>query len=156
ALSFAQDGRGGPPRDADGAPPPPQDQLGAPGRPGRPGGRQDGPNGGGPMQGGPGGGMGGGPGGGQFRQSPEMAQLDRMRGYIEVVDRFSRLARDPAASGVAAVISATDMLKARGADAAIDFFNKTLPQVKNEAVQRAIRLQLVDLYKSSGQQDKAL
>jgi len=85
-----------------------------------------------------------------------MAQLDRMRGYIEVVDRFSRLARDPASSGVAAVITASDMLKARGADAAINWFNQQLPQVKNEAVQRAIRIQLIDLYKSSGQQDKAL
>jgi len=159
-ISFAQDGgRPGPggPGGGNGQPPPPQDQMDGPGRPDR-GGRP--PGMGGPGMGGPGGGGPGGGGqgmpGGPNRMSPEMAQLDRMRGYIEVVDRFTRMARDPAASGVAAVIAASDMLKPRGADAAIDYFTKTLPQVKNEAVQRAIRLQLIDLYKTAGQQDKAL
>jgi hypothetical protein len=138
AMNLAQDRPPRPDEPRGDGPPPPQEPLDAPGRPDRP------MRPGGPGQGGPG------------YRSPEMAQLDRMRGYIEVVDRFTRLSRDPAASGVAAVIAASDMLRARGADAAIDYFNKTLPQVKNEAVQRAIRLQLIDLYKASGQQDKAL
>jgi hypothetical protein len=85
-----------------------------------------------------------------------LRQFELMRGYLDLVDRFSRLSRDPATAGVAAVISAAEILKPRGADAAIDYFNKLLPEVKNEAVQRAIRIQLIELYKHSGQQDKAL
>src|SRR5262245_50160457 len=67
------------------------------------------------------------------------AQIDMMRGYLDVVDRYTRLARDPVAAGIGAVITANDILRPRGADAAIDYFNKILPEVKNEAVQRAIR-----------------
>ncbi|HWP40047.1 MAG TPA: hypothetical protein VNL70_03905 [Tepidisphaeraceae bacterium] len=87
---------------------------------------------------------------------PEMMKLEMLRNYIEVVDRFARLTRDPSAAAVAAVVSAADLLRARGTDAAIEHFNKLLPDVKSDAVQRAIRIQLVDLYKQSGQADKAL
>jgi len=83
-------------------------------------------------------------------------QLDAMKNYLDVFDRYSRLSRDPAAAGVAAVVTAGEILRARGADSAIAYFNKVLPDVKNDSVQRAIRLQLVELYKMSGQQDKAL
>jgi hypothetical protein len=138
--SVAQDHGGG-------KGPPPGDRRG-PG-PGGPGGH-GGPDG----AGGPGG-PGGPDGGAQFRDVP-MRQFDMMRGYIDLVDRFSRLSRDPSTAGVAAVISAADLLKPRGADAAIEYFNKMLPEVKSEAVQRAIRIQLVELYKNAGQQDKAL
>jgi hypothetical protein len=84
------------------------------------------------------------------------AQLDAVRNYLDVFDRYSRLSRDPTAAGVAAVVSAGEILRARGADTAIAYFNKVMPDVKNESVQRAIRLQLIELYKMSGQQDKAL
>ena len=96
----------------------------------------------------------GGPGG----PGPRMGEgpFEKMRGYLDLVDRFSRLARDPAASGVAAVIAAGDVLRTRGADAAFTYYNKQLETVKNDTVKRAIRLQLVDLYRQSGQQDKAL
>ena len=79
-----------------------------------------------------------------------------VQSYLGAVEQVSKMARDPSATGVAAVMTASDMLKERGADAAINFFNDVLPQVKNEAVQRAIRMQLIDLYKRAGQQDKAL
>ena len=95
-------------------------------------------------------------GGGRQNMSPEMQRFEMMRGYIDVVDRFSRLSRNPATAGVAAVIAAADMLKQRGPDAAIEYFNKTLPDVKNETVQRAIRMQLIELYRASGQNDKAI
>jgi predicted negative regulator of RcsB-dependent stress response len=94
--------------------------------------------------------------GGMGGMGPEMQKLEMLRGYIDVVDRFTRLSRDPASAGVAAVVSASDILKQRGTDAAIEHFTKVLPEVKNEAVQRAIRIQLVDLYKQAGQADKAL
>ena len=83
-------------------------------------------------------------------------QVEAMRNYLDVFDRYTRLSRDPASAGVAAVVTAGEILRARGADSAITYFNKVLPEVKNESVQRAIRLQLVELYKMSGQQDKAL
>src|SRR5438132_5085462 len=83
-------------------------------------------------------------------------QLDAMRNYLDVFDRYSKLSRDPSSAGVAAVVTAGEILRARGADSAIAYFTKVLPDVKNESVQRAIRLQLVELYKMSGQQDKAL
>jgi hypothetical protein len=86
----------------------------------------------------------------------QMGQVEAMRNYLDVFDRYSRLSRDPAAAGVAAVVTAGEMLRARGADPAITYFTKVLPEVKNESVQRAVRLQLVELYKMSGQQDKAL
>jgi hypothetical protein len=93
-------------------------------------------------------------GGGPMR--PEMAKYEMLRSYIDVVDRFSKLSHDSTAAGVAAVVSASDILRQRGPEAAIEYFNKTLPDVKSEAVGRAIRIQLVDLYKQSGQQDKAM
>ena len=83
-------------------------------------------------------------------------QMLAMRGYLELVDQYTRMSRDPQTAGVAAVLAATDILKPRGADAAIAYFNKVLPDVKNPAIKRAIHGQLADLYKQAGQQDKAL
>jgi len=85
-----------------------------------------------------------------------MEQVERMRNWLDVVDRYVRMARDPVDAGIAAVITANDLLRPRGADAAISYFTKLLPDVTNDAVKRAIRLQLIELYKASGQQDKAL
>ncbi|HMB94511.1 MAG TPA: hypothetical protein VKK61_00580 [Tepidisphaeraceae bacterium] len=124
----------------DGPPPPPNDQ-GGPGMRG---------------PGGPGGGFGGG-GPGMRPPPPDMQKFEMLRGYLDLVDHFARLSRDSTAAGVAAVVSANDLLRQRGgADAAIDYFNKMLPQVKDEAVQRTIRIELIDLYKQSGQTDKAI
>jgi hypothetical protein len=151
-----------------------------PGRPDRPPRPQGGPGLGGPGMGGPGGGMGpgmggpgmGGPGmgapggrggyGGGFGggadgwNDPRMIKFELMRGYLDVVDRYARLAHDPSTSGIAAVVAAGDILRPRGADAVIDYFTKALPDVKSPAVQRAIRLQLIDLYKQAGKVDQAL
>jgi len=85
-----------------------------------------------------------------------MEQVERMRNWLDVVDRYVRMARNPVDAAIAAVITANDLLRPRGADVAIDYFTKLLPEVKNDAVQRAIRLQLIELYKAAGQQDKAL
>jgi thioredoxin-like negative regulator of GroEL len=85
-----------------------------------------------------------------------MREVEMMRAYLDVVDRYAKVASDPATSGIAAVIAARDTLKPRGADAAIDYFTKLLPEVKNDSVARCIRAQLADLYKQAGQQDKAL
>jgi hypothetical protein len=119
-------------------PPPDQDNQGGPGMPG--------------MRG-PGGGFGG---QGMRPPPPDMQKFEMLRGYIELVDHFAAMSRDATTAGVAAVISANDLLRRQGPQVAIDYFNKTLPDVKDEAVQRAIRLQLIDLYKASGQTDKAM
>ena len=135
----AGDPRGGPPpripQKGDRTPPPMPPPLrgGAPGM--------------GPRMGGPGGP--GGPGG-------RMDQIDTLRGYFGVVESFTRLSRDPTHAGIAAVISAGDILKPRGTDAGIEFFTKLLPDTKSPAVQRAIRVQLAELYKQAGKQDEAL
>jgi hypothetical protein len=88
--------------------------------------------------------------------APRPAPFDTMRGYLDLVERYSRLSRDPSASGVAAVITTADILRPRGHQVVIDTFEKMLADVKNDAVARAIRLQLVDLYRQSNQPEKAL
>jgi hypothetical protein len=87
---------------------------------------------------------------------PFMQKFDRLRGYLDAVDRYAKLARDPQNSGIAAVVAANDILRPRGADVAIEYFTKLLPEVKTPAVQRAIRITLVDLYKAAGKTDQAL
>ena len=92
----------------------------------------------------------------QVRLREEAMRFDMMRGYIDLVDRITRLSRDPTTAAVAAVISAADILKPRGADAGIEYFTKVLESARSDAVKRAIRIQLIELYKQSGQQDKAM
>jgi len=149
APAFAQPdgGRRGP----GGGPPPPMEQ-GGPG--GGPEGRDGGPRGRGgdhrpPLDDGAGhGGMG--------MEPPEMKFVRLFRGYLDLVQQMTDLASDPSASGVSAVMSAGDILKARSNNDAIAFLADILPSVKDPTVRRAIRLQLVDLYKESNQHDKAL
>ena len=83
-------------------------------------------------------------------------RFDALRGYLDVVEGLTKMSSDPTAAGVAAVISTTDILRQRGPDSAITYLTKSLEEVKNVAVQRAIRIQLADLYRQSGQADKAL
>lgn len=93
---------------------------------------------------------------GMRRMPPEMAQLELLRGYIDVVGRLAQLAKDPSAAGVAAVIVANDALKKQGPAALIAFFTKVLPDVKDPAIVRAIHIQLADAYKNAGRTDQAL
>src|SRR5438046_2764139 len=90
-----------------GAPPPPEGRGG--GGPGPGGGRPDGP---GPRMrpGMDGGGSEGrdGMGRGDGGEDPRMQRLNVMRGYLDAVDRYARLAHDPAMSGIAAVVTAAD------------------------------------------------
>ncbi len=145
--------QGPPPREGqDGPPPPMRDgQDGPQGRDGEHG--PGGPGG----QGGPMGQRGqGGPQGPQSAAPGAGGDIGRFGGYITMVGQYSKLAADPEASGVAAVISAGDVLRRKGPQAGIEYFTKLLPEVKMEAVKRAIRLQLIDLYKVNKQDDKAL
>lgn len=144
-----------------GGAPPPGDRQGPPGGGGRGGPRGEGR--GGPDGRGPGGGPGmygrdgdGMMGGSGMGTDPRMLKFEMLRGYFDAVDRYARLAHDPSITGIASVVAAADILRPRGANEAITYFEKVLPEAKSPAVQRAIRLQLVDLYKSVGKQDQAL
>jgi hypothetical protein len=153
ATAFAQPG----PQDGNGPPDGGQRQRGGGGGgppgmgnvPGMSGPGMDGPRRGGPDGMGPGGPDGGPPMG-------PMRQFEIMRTYLDIVDHYAKVSSDPTTAGIAAVISAAEVLKPRGPDAAIEYFNKILPEVKNESVARAIREQLAELYKAAGQQDKSL
>ncbi len=100
--------------------------------------------------------------GGGRQQSPQGApaggtnDVMRYQGYLSMVAQYSKMAGDPESAGVAAVVSAADVLRRGGPQEAINYFTKLLPEVKIDAVRRAIRLQLVDLYKAVKQDDKAL
>jgi hypothetical protein len=85
------------------------------------------------------------------------AYLDMLERYLSLMEKFARMTEDPAASGSAAVLSAREMLTSDGdTNRAIDYFTQVLPDVKNEAVQRTIHIELSELYKHAGQTDKAL
>jgi hypothetical protein len=83
-------------------------------------------------------------------------QVEAMRNWLELIERYARMSRDPVSSGVAAVVGANDLLRKGPPEKAIEYFTKLLPEVKNEAVDRTIRLQLVELYAKTNQQEKAL
>lgn len=83
-------------------------------------------------------------------------QVRAMMGYLQLVDQYKHLTADPTAAGVAAVVTAGDILRHRGPKAAIEYFEKVLPTVKSVSVQNAIHLQLADFYRASGNEDKAL
>jgi hypothetical protein len=76
--------------------------------------------------------------------------------YIWYIAHYSEVAKDPEAMGVAAVGQAHDMLKSQGANAEIDFFMKMIYQTKSHAVERAIRVQLAQIYKDNGRPEKAM
>ncbi len=99
---------------------------------------------------------GNGPGWAPTLMPPQMQQVERMRGYLDLVDKFFALARDPSESGVAAVITAGDLLRARGNEAAINFYTEILPKVSDPVVQRAIHVQLAEMYRSAGKADDAM
>jgi hypothetical protein len=76
--------------------------------------------------------------------------------YIWFVEHVAAVSKDPEASGVQAVIEAKDLLRSKEPQVSIDFFTKALYDAKSPAVKRAIRMTLYDLYKTQGQNDKAL
>jgi len=79
-----------------------------------------------------------------------------MRGYLELVDRYAKMSENSSTAGVAAVVASGDALRRQGPTAAISYFEKVLPEVKDPTVARAIRIQLADLYRRNGNDDKAL
>jgi thioredoxin-like negative regulator of GroEL len=74
--------------------------------------------------------------------------------YVWWVEHQAAIAKDADAAGVQAAIEAKAVMGT--GQPAIDFFTKALYDTKSRPVQRQIRLTLFDLYKSQGQNDKAL
>jgi lipopolysaccharide biosynthesis regulator YciM len=76
--------------------------------------------------------------------------------YIWFVEHSAAVSKDAETSAVQAVIEAKDLLRSKEPQVSIDFFTKALYDAKSPAVKRAIRMTLYDLYKTQGQNDKAL
>ncbi len=87
-------------------------------------------------------------------QQAVMEQLKLFDSLINLITRYRDLSADPATAGVAAVFAVEDHMP--DARERITYFQKMLEKVKNATVERAIRLKLVDLYKGTGEHDKAL
>lgn len=87
---------------------------------------------------------------------PAHNPVEAMRQYLELVDQYTTLAKDPSATGVAAVVTLADLTKQQGTSVAITKLTKLLTDSKDPAVQRAIRLQLIDLYRAAGEPEKAI
>lgn len=85
-------------------------------------------------------------------QHKDVAQV---RGILDLVDRMSVVAKDRSQSGVAAVLRAREVGKALPQDEAVKYYADMLPDVKDEAVRRAIRFELVELYLRDPKPDRA-
>ncbi|MGA2585166.1 MAG: hypothetical protein ABSG31_17990 [Tepidisphaeraceae bacterium] len=83
---------------------------------------------------------------------------DGTAAYVWYIEHYTYIAKDPEAMGVAAVGKAAEMLKADGQtpEQQVEFFTKVLYMTKSHAVERTVRMQLVELYKQTGQDDKAM
>lgn len=91
----------------------------------------------------------------QAKPAQPAQTIEQMEKYLYLIDHFARVSENPTSSGIAAVLQTSEVLKDKPQDA-IDFFNRALPDVKNDSVRRVIRLQLSDLYTRTNQPDKAL
>lgn len=80
---------------------------------------------------------------------------DQMEKFLFVVDHLTRTSDNATSSAVAAALQVNEVLKDKPQDA-IDYFNRVLPDVKNDSVRRVIRLQLAELYRRTNQPEKSL
>ena len=92
-------------------------------------------------------------------EHPEMAKIVEFiglyRSVLDVVSGVDEIASSPSASAVAAIFGVDDHFKKDKAKS-IAFLEQLLPKVKDQTVQRAIRMKLGDLYKDTGQTDKSV
>jgi predicted negative regulator of RcsB-dependent stress response len=82
--------------------------------------------------------------------------IEVYKGYLEVLDRVAGVAKDPQSSKVVAVFTANEVLKSKTPEESAQYYESLLSQTSDEVVQRAIRMQLANLYKDAKQTDKAL
>jgi thioredoxin-like negative regulator of GroEL len=72
-----------------------------------------------------------------------------------LLEQTASIAKDPETAGIWAVDQAADMLKEQQPQTAADYFQRMLYQAKGRGVQRAIRFQLVSIYRAMNREDKA-
>ena len=94
--------------------------------------------------------------------SGQMLQTEFFRGYLDTVQRYSQLSRDPADAAVAAVVTAADLLRSQGPKASIEYFKPILEELSrasdpaSSAAEAAVRMQLAEAYHAAGQDADAL
>jgi predicted negative regulator of RcsB-dependent stress response len=81
--------------------------------------------------------------------------VEMMQTFVDTIQKLSDLAKDPVASGVAAAMDAKDQLAKVSPSSASSFLEETLRDAKQPAIRRAIRMQLIDIYKNTGNVEDA-
>jgi hypothetical protein len=85
------------------------------------------------------------------------ANAQSLAAYLWNVEHAAEIAKDPELAGVQAVIQAHELMKStKEPQVEIDWLTKTMYDTHNAAVRREIHLVLSNLYKQTGQSDKAL
>lgn len=96
----------------------------------------------------------------QEQQQKESASshkdIQQLRTYLELIESYSTVAQDPSRSGVAAALLVHHINKPLPPEQAIAYYEELLPSVKDDAVRRTIRFNLVELYTRQKKHDKAL
>ena len=114
---------------------------------------------GGPGNGGPGGqggpGAQGGPGGGPGGMGNEAFPHERMGNMIQMIGHMGEAMFNPRIAGVIAIGGLKDEVGKKPAEK-IKFFEVQLETTKTLGLRNAIRLTLKDLYKATGDDDKAV
>jgi len=88
---------------------------------------------------------------------PAMAMHDQIGLFsrlLGLIDEVTGMARDPSTAGVAAVMTAKDLLGSP--QEVVEYYETLLPRTKNPVIVRVLHLQLAEQYKALGQRDKAL
>lgn len=96
--------------------------------------------------------------------SGDVLQTEFFRGYLDTVQRYSALSRDPADAAVAAVVTAADLLREKGPQASIDYFEPILAELErsgggdpaSSAAEAAVRMQLAEAFHAGNRDEDAL
>lgn len=80
------------------------------------------------------------------------AELDAVTRVMDIVEQMTEVAKDPDAAAIAAIISVSDHHDEREQ---VEFLEGVLQETSSETVRRAIRMQLIEVYKHSDRMDKA-
>jgi hypothetical protein len=81
-------------------------------------------------------------------------QIGLFSRLLGLINDVTGMARDPSTAGVAAVMTAKDILG--GPQDVVEYYETLLPRTKNPVIVRVLHLQLAEQYKAMGQRDKAL
>jgi hypothetical protein len=83
--------------------------------------------------------------------------LGIVQSYLELLDKMGRISQDPRMSLLMAQNSIKDLYEQKGQKAeAVPELRKILEGVEDPSVRTAVRFTIADIYKETGQRDKAL